>query len=248
MLKYFNKLPKGKVAEPLPVLAQQATVAAEKRKVVGRPPSATKNNKSKIGELNSLSSTTSSNNAKELVVVAEKILIERLQKDGTILAVPVIILAGENEYNHCTIVDSIDADPRKQRKRNFIRSECHAWGADGSHIGFRTGFQTLEKIIQMVPNVAIGTVCNILTVEKANYNTNAGENYRHKPTLEAMHTPLENVIENVALDIALPEEKNSAGRPFFFPKELYVKLKKRVLQFKNRTGDIMLCLYRYYVN
>ncbi len=80
MLKYFNKLPKGKVAEPLPVLAQQATVAEKRNKVVGRPPSTTNNNKSKIGELNSLSSTTS-NNAKELVVVAEKILIERLQKD-----------------------------------------------------------------------------------------------------------------------------------------------------------------------
>jgi hypothetical protein len=59
-----------------------------------------------------------------------------------------------------------------------------------------------------------------------------------------MQTPLENIIENVALDIALPNENNSAGRPVIFPKELYVKLKKRVLQFKNRTGDNILCQVR----
>ena len=59
MLKYYNKLPKGEVAEPVPVLAQQATVAATERRKVGWPPlTKQRNNKSKIGEI------TTSNNVK----------------------------------------------------------------------------------------------------------------------------------------------------------------------------------------
>ena len=71
MLKYYNKLPKGEVAEPVPVLAQQATVAATERRKVGWPPlTKQRNNKSKIEEI------ATSNNVKELAV-AEKILIDR---------------------------------------------------------------------------------------------------------------------------------------------------------------------------
>ena len=93
MLKYFNKLPKGEVAEPMPVLVQQATVAATERRKVGWPPlTKQRNNKSKIGEI------TTSNNVKELAV-AEKILIDRCvvnSRSQTVMRQPLLLLRNIN--------------------------------------------------------------------------------------------------------------------------------------------------------
>ncbi len=94
MLKYFNKLPKGEVAELVPVLAQQATVAATERRKVGWPPlTKQRNNKSKIEEI------TTSNNVKELAV-AEKILIDRCvvnsRSQTVVMRQPLLLLRNIN--------------------------------------------------------------------------------------------------------------------------------------------------------
>ena len=175
-------------------------------------------------------------------VESERILFDRIQKDGTIRRIPVIILAGEYEYQHCSIIDDKKAPCFQRRhlsllEKNYIRSECHNWSADGSHFGFRSGEQVHQKITLLIPNVAVKTICNILTEERKNFLASSGEHYKSKPTLTAMDRHAGNETDP---NILIPEEVNGAGRPFIFPTNLYDTLKKRLMLFKNRTGIVLI--------
>lgn len=212
MLKYFEKLPKGFVAQPSFQQKQPSISPIEsiKKRKVGRPPSSI--SKSSTSQL--IESENSSCCLKyDDEVHSERILFDRVQKDGTICRIPVIILAGEYEYQHCSIIDDKKAPCFQRRhlsslERNYIRSECHNWSANGTHFGFHTGEQVHERIILYVPNVAVKTVCNILTVERKNILANSGEHYRSKPTLAAMDRHDDETDPN----ILIPEEVNEWGR------------------------------------
>ena len=89
----------------------------------------------------------------------------------------------------------------------------------------------------MIPNVAVKTICNILTEERKNFLASSGEHYKSKPTLAAMDRHAGNETDP---NILIPEEVNGAGRPFIFPTNLYDTLKKRLMLFKNRTGIVLI--------
>ena len=104
MLKFFEKLPKGIIAQPSSHPPQQPpiiSIESIKKRKVGRPPSILKSSTSKL-----IASESSSRCLKyDEEVESERILFDRIQKDGTIRRIPVIILAGEYEYQHCSIID-----------------------------------------------------------------------------------------------------------------------------------------------
>jgi hypothetical protein len=257
MERFFQKLPKGVVAPPSsfqPPSDMISSIPVRKR-FVGRPPSISKMSSSIIE--NKVSANSLREHKKQILSAtkpAERILMRRLQNDGSMQELPVIILAGEHDYDHCTIIDDKTAPIFQRRhltrlERNHIRSECHVWTATGEHQSFRTGEQVHGRIILSVPAVAVKTVCNILTEERKNFDAQSGEHYQRRPTLEMMTT--NEMIVDMTPNLLIPEEVNEVGRPFIFPVILYDTLKKRLLLFKNRTGllfrDIVRPVVWHYV-
>jgi len=161
MERFFQKLPKGVVAQPsVHQSSEMISSVAVRKRLVGRPPSTSKAKESSsiIGNdtsANSLRKTKRILSASENCAVeqpAERILMTRLQKDGSLREVPVLILAGNCDYDHCTILDDKTAPIFQLRhltqlERNHIRSECHVWAATGDHQSFRTGEQVHGIII-----------------------------------------------------------------------------------------------------
>jgi hypothetical protein len=247
MDKFFKRVPAGTKAGELSkiipgnLLNFTSSMPVAKRPV-GRPRSVGKEAVEITQHLSSTDRNSSNHsNLNGSTVTSEPILLLRIQKDGTMKEVQTIILAGYNDFDHCTVLDWPNATANQRRhlselERNYVRSECHVWGLDNSHMSFRTSTEIHDNIKNRVADIAYKTVANILTNERQNYHQNAGEHYRVRPTLDVLNKTMDKqptgMMEN--------NEETHNGRPFTFPQTLYSKLKKRLMQFKNRRGNCVL--------
>jgi hypothetical protein len=121
-------------------------------------------------------------------------------------------------------------------EKMFVKSSCHIWGADKTHIGWNTAATVARLIDELIPDMNLKTVSKYLTDERKEYEDGKG-----------VRTPvgLANLVGQAVAKAKAPgisqfkcddSFATDAGRPVLFPKQELDALKRLVLTLKGTVG------------